>query len=82
MEIAQFAIMRLCAHQFRFYDFQPQILLPGLCVFQHDISVRKYRDALVLDRMEPLRPLVDGVVLGIVLKETLNRPGIAGGHLV
>lgn len=37
-------------------------------------SVGKYRDALVLDRMEPLRPLADGLVLGLVLKETLS-PG-------
>ena len=32
---------------------------------------RKYRDALVLDRMEPLRPVVDGVMLELLLKETL-----------
>lgn len=35
-------------------------------------SVGKYRDALVLDRMEPLRPIVDRVVLELVLKETLT----------
>jgi CRISPR-associated endonuclease Cas1 len=35
-------------------------------------SVGKYRDALVLDRMEPLRPVVDRVVLELVLKETLT----------
>ena len=35
---------------------------------------RKYRDALVLDRMEPLRPVVDGFVLALLLKDTLS-PG-------
>ena len=35
---------------------------------------RKYRDALVLDRMEPLRPVVDGVVLELLLREDLT-PG-------
>ncbi len=33
----------------------------------------KYRDALVLDRMEPLRPVVDGLVLELLMKETLTR---------
>lgn len=34
-------------------------------------SQGKYRDALVLDRMEPLRPVVDKAVLELVLKEVL-----------
>lgn len=29
-------------------------------------STGKYRDALVLDRMEPLRPIIDGSVLKLV----------------
>ena len=37
-------------------------------------SQGKYRDALVLDHMEPLRPVVDGVVLELLLRETLT-PG-------
>ena len=41
----------------------------GLSHIQH-----KYRDALVLDRMEPLRPVVDRVVLEFLLRETLT-PG-------
>lgn len=32
----------------------------------------KYRDALVLDRMEPLRPIVDRVVLHLVVGETFS----------
>ena len=35
-------------------------------------STEKYRDALVLDRMEPLRPVVDQAVLRLVLNTTLN----------
>lgn len=35
-------------------------------------STEKYRDALVLDRMEPLRPVVDKAVLELVLKEVLT----------
>ena len=33
---------------------------------------RKYRDALVLDQMESLRPIVDGEILKLILKETLT----------
>jgi CRISPR/Cas system-associated endonuclease Cas1 len=29
-------------------------------------STEKYRDALVLDRMEPLRPVVDGTILKLI----------------
>ena len=35
-------------------------------------SVGKYRDALVLDRMEPLRPVVDREILRIVLANTMT----------
>ena len=35
-------------------------------------SQRKYRDALVLDRMEPLRPIIDAEILKLILKETLT----------
>ena len=35
---------------------------------------RKYRDALVLDRIEPLRPIIDGLVLELLIQETLS-PG-------
>ena len=44
---------------------------------------RKYRNALVLDRMEPLRPIVDGVVLELLLQETLMPVDFTitnGGH--
>ena len=33
---------------------------------------RKYRDALVLDQMEPLRPVVDAEILNLILAETLT----------
>jgi CRISP-associated protein Cas1 len=32
----------------------------------------KNRDALVLDQMEPLRPIVDGVTLKLALKDRLS----------
>lgn len=35
-------------------------------------SVGKYRDALVLDRMEPLRPVVDREILRFVLDSTIS----------
>lgn len=35
-------------------------------------STEKYRDALVLDRMEPLRPVVDLAVLRMVLNEEMH----------
>ena len=35
-------------------------------------SVGKYRDALVLDRMEPLRPVVDKVIFGMILKDRFS----------
>ncbi len=35
-------------------------------------SVRKYRDALVLDRMEPLRPLIDLQIIKFVLENTFR----------
>ena len=41
----------------------------GLSHIQH-----KYRDALVLDRMHPLRPIVASIILGLLLNETLT-PG-------
>ena len=41
----------------------------GLSHIQH-----KYRDTLVLDRMEPLRPPTDAEILKLILKETL-MPG-------
>jgi CRISP-associated protein Cas1 len=37
-------------------------------------ATEKYRDALVLDHMEPLRPLVDREILRLVLDNTMN-PG-------
>ena len=37
-------------------------------------STEKYRDALVLDRMEPLRPVVDREILRLVLDTTIS-PG-------
>jgi CRISP-associated protein Cas1 len=37
-------------------------------------STEKYRDALVLDQMEPLRPVVDREILRFVLDSTMN-PG-------
>jgi CRISP-associated protein Cas1 len=37
-------------------------------------STEKYRDALVLDRMEPLRPVVDREILRFVLDSTMS-PG-------
>ena len=33
---------------------------------------RKYRDALVLDRMEPFRPIVDGEILKLIFRETFS----------
>ena len=35
-------------------------------------ATEKYRDALVLDRMEPLRPVVDREILRLALSNTLN----------
>ena len=34
-------------------------------------SVGKNRDALVLDRMEPLRPVVDRAVIGMIIEDKL-----------
>jgi CRISPR-associated protein Cas1 len=33
---------------------------------------RKYRDAFVLDRMEPFRPIVDGQILKMIFRETFS----------
>lgn len=38
--------------------------------FSHSQS--KYRDALVLDQMEPLRPIIDAVILKLALQETFS----------
>ena len=35
-------------------------------------ATEKYRDALVLDHMEPLRPVVDREILRLVLENTMN----------
>jgi CRISP-associated protein Cas1 len=35
-------------------------------------STEKYRDALVLDRMEPMRPVVDGAILRLITSDTLH----------
>ena len=35
-------------------------------------AIKKYRDALVLDYMEPLRPVVDAIILDIIFLEKLS----------
>ena len=42
---------------------------PAIGIFHRE---RKYRDALVLDRVEPFRPIVDGELLKMVFRETFS----------